>query len=151
MERKLELSYCHFDSYEEMAPTDRELVEAAQRASSLSIATYSQFSVGAALRLESGEVEMSANVESEVYPAGICAERNLLFATAVRHPKVRVESIAIYSSSTSEECYPCGMCRQTLLDTERRQGSPIRVIMAGESSATIVESAESLMPFSFKL
>ena len=38
-----------------------------------------------------------------------------------------------------------------LLDVERRQGTPIRIVMAGGGTATVVESAESLLPFNFKL
>ncbi len=151
MEKRIEIRYKHFDSYEELCDTDRQLVEAARCAAKLSRSPYSNFSVGAAVRLVGGEVESAANVESEVYPAGICAERNVLFGVVTRHKEPVVESIAVVSLSTDDECYPCGLCRQTLLDTERRQGAPIRVIMAGGASATIVESAESLLPFSFKL
>jgi cytidine deaminase len=49
------------------------------------------------------------------------------------------------------ECSPCGGCRQVLLDTERRQGNPIRVIMSGANSASTVNSAAALLPFGFEL
>jgi len=38
-----------------------------------------------------------------------------------------------------------------LVDVERRQKLPIRVIMSGGGSATVVDSAEKLLPFTFKL
>jgi cytidine deaminase len=38
-----------------------------------------------------------------------------------------------------------------MLDAERRQQSPIRIIMAGGGTASGVESAEVLLPFTFKL
>ena len=58
---------------------------------------------------------------------------------------------AIASIPDQRECYPCGQGRQVLVDTERRQGSPIRTIMSGGSSATVVESTELLLPFTFIL
>ncbi|MFI3304577.1 MAG: cytidine deaminase [Rikenellaceae bacterium] len=151
MEKSFNINYSHFDCYDDMSTSDRELIELAKNGARHSCAPYSNFSVGAALRLSSGEVEFAANVESEVYPAGICAERNLLFNTAVRHPNETITAIAIISISTTDECYPCGLCRQTLLDTERRQGAPIRIIMAGGESVTVVDSAALLLPFGFKL
>ena len=62
-----------------------------------------------------------------------------------------MESLAIASEPSERECYPCGQCRQVLVDTERRQGSPIRVIMSGGGTASIVDTAEKLLPFTFIL
>ena len=62
-----------------------------------------------------------------------------------------MEAVAIASDPSPRECYPCGACRQTLLDVERRPGSPIRIIMAGGGTATVVGSAADLLPFTFKL
>lgn len=152
MDRVLEIKYQHYSSLEELPAAQRQLLEEAQAASARAVAPYSNFKVGAAVRLrELGVVESSVNVESEVYPAGICAERNLLFNAATAYPSDSIVELAVTSLSTSEECYPCGLCRQTILDTERRQGSPIKVIMAGSDSATVVESASALLPFAFKL
>ncbi len=150
-EKVLELKYKHFTPLDTMCEEDRALIEAAREVAHRAIAPYSHFSVGAAARLSSGEIVVSANVESDVYPAGICAERNLLFNIAVNHADSPILAVAITSISTDEECYPCGVCRQTILDTERRQGSPIRVIMAGSESATTIDSATLLLPFAFKL
>ncbi len=151
MEQKIELKYDYFASPAELKSEDMELVMAARLAAHHSFAIYSNFSVGAAARLESGKILSAANVESEVYPAGICAERNLLFNAATSYPTDPIRELAIVSTSTSEECYPCGMCRQVLVDTERRQKSKIRVIMAGDMTATAVESAQLLLPFTFVL
>ncbi len=151
MEQKFEFNYIRYTSLDDMSLADIALVHRAQQAKGSSYAPYSRFRVGAAAQLLTGEIITAANVESDVYPAGICAERNLLFSIASTHPMAVVESVAIVGSAQGSECTPCGMCRQTLLDTERRQHHPIRVIMAGDTSATIVESAGLLLPFSFKL
>ncbi len=151
MDKSLELAYSHYTHRAELPHEVAELIEQARMAAERSVAPYSQFRVGAAARLTSGVIVGGANVESEVYPAGICAERNLLFRIATEYPNDTVEMIAITSISSVDECYPCGLCRQTLLDTERRQGAAIKVVMAGRDSATVVGSAATLLPFSFKL
>lgn len=151
MEKSLRIDFKHYESLGEMSVGDRELVEAACKALEGAFAPYSRFRVGAAARLNGGEVLHAANIESEVFPSGLCAERSLLYYLQSNRPSVPVETIAIVSSPSERECYPCGSCRQVMVDAERRQGSPIRVIMYGNGTATVVESASDLLPFAFIL
>ena len=151
MRTLLSLEYEHFDSLDDMNNNDRALIEQARIAVGNAIAPYSNFHVGAAARLKSGNILHGSNSESEVFPAGLCAERSLLFHAFACHGHDPIESIAIASKPDEQECYPCGQCRQVLLDAERRQGSPIRIIMCGHNSATVVAKAADLMPFTFKL
>lgn len=145
------LEYRHYDTIAEMPCEDKELVEAAQQATQKAIATYSNFHVGAAARLESGRIITGSNIESEVYPAGLCAERTLLYHHQASTPEDRIVALAIASSPSHRECYPCGQCRQVLHDVEKRQGLNFRVIMSGAGSATVVEKASDLLPFTFIL
>lgn len=151
MKSNMTLEYEHYDSIEEMTAEDRELVEAAQRACENSIAPYSNFHVGAAARLESGRIVTGSNVESEVYPAGLCAERTLLYHHQATMPNDRIVALAIASEPSHRECYPCGQCRQVLHDVEKRQGLNFRVIMSGAGTASVVEKASDLLPFTFVL
>lgn len=143
--------YERYDAANPLPEEDRLLVEAAERATERAYAPYSHFHVGAAARLASGRVVSGSNIESEVFPSGLCAERTLLYHVGACHAGDRVEAMAIASNPSERECYPCGSCRQTLLDVERRQGSPIRIIMSGGGTATVVSSAADLLPFTFKL
>ena len=151
MEKTLAITYHHFDSLESLPKADKELVQAARKATEKAFAPYSEFRVGAAALLRSGEVVSAANCESEVFPSGLCAERVLLYNLQINHADDPIVAFAIASVPAERECYPCGSCRQTLLDTQKRQQSPIRIIMSSQESATIVDSAEELLPFSFKL
>ncbi len=151
MEKTLAITYHHFDSLESLPKADKELVQAAHKATEKAFAPYSDFRVGAAALLRSGEVVSAANCESEVYPSGLCAERVLLYNLQINHADDPIVAFAIASVPAERECYPCGSCRQTLLDTQKRQQSPIRIIMSSAESATVVDSAEELLPFSFKL
>ena len=151
MEKTLAITYHHFDSLESLPKADKELIEAARKATEKAFAPYSNFKVGAAALLRSGEVVSAANCESEVYPSGLCAERVLLYNLQINHADDPIVAFAIASVPAERECYPCGSCRQTLLDAQKRQQSPIRIIMSSAESATVVDSAEELLPFSFKL
>ena len=151
MKEQKVIHYEHFASLENMPAEDRSLIEAAAKATLSAHAPYSHFRVGAAARLQSGATITAANCESEVFPSGMCAERSLLYYCSSACAEQRVQAIAITSDPSERECYPCGACRQALLDAEKRQQSPIRIIMAGGGTATVVESAETLLPFTFKL
>ena len=143
MEKSLELKYVKAEHIEDLPTADQELIAEAQKAT--------EFRVGAAVRLRSGKVLHGANSESEVFPSGLCAERSLLYYVEANYADDAIEALAIASNPSERECYPCGGCRQVILDVERRQGSPIRVIMSGNGSASIVESAKLLLPFTFQL
>ena len=151
MEKSLELKYIHAENIGELPAPDRELIAEAQKATEKAYAAYSNFRVGAAVRLRSGKILHGANSESEVFPSGLCAERSVLYYTEANHADDPVEALAIASVPSERECYPCGQCRQVIVDVERRQKSPIRVIMTGAGSATVIDSAEKLLPFTFKL
>ena len=150
MTNKININYEHC-SIDELSPAEQEVVQAAFGATSKAYAPFSGFKVGAAIRLRSGKILTAANCESEVFPSGLCAERSLLYSYATNHADDVIELMAITSDPSERECYPCGACRQVILDAERRQQSPIRIIMAGGGTASVVESAEVLLPFTFKL
>ena len=149
MEKQFVFQYEAYASLGEMAEADRTLVEEAVKATRNAYAPYSKFHVGAAARLRSGRILTGSNSESEVFPAGLCAERSLLFYAQANYADDPIVTIA--SDPSERECYPCGQCRQVLVDVERRQKSPIRVIMYGGGSASVVRSTELLLPFTFIL
>lgn len=151
MKHILEIAYNHFAALEELPSEDFALVREAEVATKNANAPYSNFHVGAAVRLRSGRTLHASNFESEVYPAGLCAERSLLFYVESNYADDPIEALAIASNPSERECYPCGQCRQVIVDVERRQKSPIRVIMSGGGTATVIDSAEKLLPFTFKL
>lgn len=150
MAQTINISYEHY-TLDTLPTSDSELVKAAFEATQQAYAPFSGFKVGAAARLRSGEIITAANCESEVFPSGLCAERSLLYHYATNHADDPIEAMAIASNPSERECYPCGACRQVMLDTENRQQSHIRIIMAGGGTATVVNSAKDLLPFTFRL
>lgn len=92
-----------------------ELVAAAKRAYENAYAPYSNFRVGAAVLLESGEVFAGCNVENASYGLTNCAERTAIFSavSSLGPKRVRIRAIAVVNDR-NVACSPCGACRQVI-------------------------------------
>lgn len=136
------------------AAADAELLRQAHEATGNAYVPYSKFHVGAAVRLANGVVVKGSNIENAAYPSGLCAERVALFSAQAQFPGVAVEALAITACSeikdVTEPVAPCGACRQVMVETEQRSGSPLRIICQGNTGKVFVfEGVETLMPFIF--
>lgn len=138
---------------EECAEMEKKLIEAAKEATKNAYAPYSGFSVGAAVLLENGEIVPGNNQENAAYPSGLCAERTAIFFANASRPDQKVIAIAVAARHngqfTKDVITPCGGCRQVLLETENRFGSPIKVLMYGNDEVYVLGSAKDLLPLSF--
>ena len=133
---------------------DKSLVLTAREATANAYAPYSGFRVAAAGRLKNGTVVTGTNQENASYPVGICAERTLLSAISSVYPNEVIDTIVVTyhnpEGDSSNPVAPCGICRQTLLEYEIRNQSPIRLILTGYTGKVIVvEKASLLLPLSF--
>ena len=151
--KKIEIDYQEFGSVQELEPQDRELCEAAEKALAGSYAPYSNFNVGAAVRLSDGSIVTGANQENSAYPSGLCAERTAMFAAHANHPDLQMRSIAITGAQNgllnSGITAPCGACRQVILEMEDRYQRPVRILLYGENGTYCFDSIKDLLPFSF--
>ena len=139
---------------DELAETDRQLIDAAISATETSYAPYSHFCVGAAVRLESGVVVVGSNQENVAFPSGTCAERCAMFYAGSRHPHEAPETIAIAARGTDgrltpRPISPCGACRQVLLQAETRFGRRLRVLLYGSQEVIEISGVSDLLPFEF--
>jgi cytidine deaminase len=75
---------------------------------------YSGLSVGCALKTSSGKIYDGVNIENSVFGLTMCAERVAVFK-AISDGNVDIEEIAVVAS-TGKPAYPCGACRQVLLE-----------------------------------
>jgi len=152
--RELQIFVSEYDTVLELPESDLELVLAAREASENAYAPYSNFHVGAALRLENGLLIKGNNQENADFTDGLCAERVALFYANANYPDLKVEAIAVTAKNKDgiikEPAQPCGSCRQALVEAEVRFNHPIRLIMDGANKIMVVENAESLLPFAFK-
>ena len=86
-------SYELYQSAEELNKSDKNLLIAAKKALINAHAPYSNFSVGAALLLEDGEIITGNNQENAAYPSGLCAERVAIFYASSQHPNKKIIAI----------------------------------------------------------
>ena len=121
---------------EELTAEEQHLIKLAIEATQRSYAPYSNFHVGAAVRLENGVEVIGCNQENVAYPSGLCAERTALYSAGAQYPDVPVEMLAIAARGTDDELQyepvgPCGSCRQVIIEFETRAKHPIRMLPAG--------------------
>ena len=95
--------------------TDRELLTLAREASKNAYVPYSKFHVGAAIQCADGRVYTGCNVENAALGSTICAERTAA-VKAVSEGNRAFKRIAVTSPDAKEDCYPCGACRQFLVE-----------------------------------
>lgn len=154
-EELYQFAYKVYESFSELNDEDKTLLKAAQDATSIAYAPYSDFNVGAAAKLKNGEIIKGGNQENASFPAGLCAEGVVMAVAAARFPKVPIETLAIsYHSSKKESdqpIAPCGICRQSLEEFKLKTGSPVRLIMGGMNGKVYeVNDASSLLPLAFR-
>lgn len=140
--------------YIELTEEDKNLIAKSKEALKGAYAPYSNFCVGAAVAC-SGDIVIGSNQENEAYPSGMCAERVALYSASSQYPMQTISSIAIsaYNKNSEEDAvaFPCGACRQVLLEYEKRQNLPIRILVSAKNEVYIIESAKSLLPLSFNI
>jgi len=143
-----------YESIDALADSDKELMLRAKKVSETAYAPYSQFYVGAAVRLSSNEIIEGSNQENMAYPSGMCAETVAIYYANSFHSDARIETIAITAHAkdfdVNHPISPCGACRQSMAEYELKQKHPIRLIMTGETGEVyIAESVEMILPFMF--
>lgn len=123
---------------------NKELLKMAEKARENAYVPYSKFQVGAALLGKSGKVYLGCNVEIASFGATNCAERTAVFK-AVSEGEQEFEKIAI-ASSNDEETFPCGICRQVLVEF----GKDLKIILGNTEKNVIKEyTLNELLPHSF--
>ncbi|MCH3923351.1 MAG: cytidine deaminase [Bacteroidales bacterium] len=153
LKNKLEIDYTIYQNIEELSIKDKELVKEALNACHYSYSAYSHFNVGAAVRLDNDDIVLGANQENVAYPSGLCAERVALFSSAIRKDR-KVVAIAISAKDDKgiiQTAYPCGSCRQVMMEIEKQiSKQPINILVLRKDK-TIIKfcGVDNLLPFSF--
>ena len=150
----MEISYKEYSSLEELALEDKELALAAIDAMKGAYAPYSNFFVGAAVRLEDGTIVTGANQENAAYHSGICAERTAMFSAGASHPGTAMVSIAIAGGMRGVldaiPASPCGACRQVMAQYQTIGGKDMSIILVGDGNILKFSRVDDLLPLIFK-
>ena len=151
--KEIKIAYIEYESLDQLDPQDRELAEAAIEATKGSYAPYSGFNVGAAVRLDTGEIVKGANQENAAYPSGLCAERTALFYASASRPDKAMTALAIAASQNGKLCStpatPCGACRQVMAQYQTKSGKPMSILLVGAEKIWKFSKVDDLLPLIF--
>lgn len=121
----------------------RKLGKLAAEMRSRSYIPYSHYAVGAALLTKSGQIFTGCNIENAAYPVTVCAERTAIFK-AVSEGEREFEAIAV--ATEDGQGYPCGSCRQVMVEFSQ----DMDVMLAdAEGNITVETSIRDLLPGAF--
>lgn len=111
-----------------------------------SYSPYSNFRVGAAALLKDGTVIKGTNIENASYGLSNCAERSCLFSVYSQgYNKNDIVGFAI-SSDTDDFIYPCGACRQVMIEL---LNETVSVFLINKKEEVKEVKVKRLMPFAF--
>ena len=105
------------------------------------VAPYSNYTVGAAVVTDSGEIIGGCNVESSSYGLTCCAERIAIYnALSAGHKKFTALAVA-----TDNGGKPCGACRQVIWDI----CGNIKIYIADGDGNILETTSADLLPDAF--
>ncbi|MEP6819627.1 MAG: cytidine deaminase, partial [bacterium] len=121
----------------------QELLETAKEARLRSIAPFSDFLVGAALKTEDGKVYVGCNVESASYGLTVCAERVAIWK-ALSEGERKFTELAIVAD-TETLTPPCGTCRQIIWEFAKNA----TIVLGNLHGEKQIVSIKELLPRAF--
>ena len=150
----LSVAYTEVSGPNNLSDQDKDLLQLAWEACDSAYAPYSNFHVGASVRLANDLVFKGNNQENAAYPSGICAERVAVFSASALHPGIPIRSIAVVARTEvfnlSVPVTPCGACRQVIAEYAMLSGQPIRILLQGNSEKIwIIDGIANLLPLMF--
>ena len=139
--------------YQDLNKNHQELLDKAELVMVKSYNPYSHFSVGAALRLATGDIITGTNYENAALGSTICAERAAI-VSGNSQGFWQYEAIAIIARGkdfdTTEVTGPCGSCRQVLYEAAQISGQDLTCILSTTNKDKIIlTSIEKLLPLGF--
>jgi len=112
-----------------LSESEKQLVAAATEARLRSVAPFSNFLVGAALRTKAGKVFIGCNVESASYGLTVCAERVAIWKALSEGEREFTDLVVVADTETLTP--PCGTCRQIIWEFAK-QATIVMANLRGE-------------------
>lgn len=123
--------------------TRLSVAEAAKAARLQSVAPFSRFLVGAAVRTANGKIYTGCNIESASYGLTVCAERVAIWKALSEGEREFTELAVV--ADTESLTPPCGTCRQIIWEF-CRNATVVLLNLRGQSE---VVSIRELLPRAF--
>ena len=121
----------------------QELLERAKAARLRSIAPFSNFLVGAAVKTDEGKVYIGCNVESASYGLTVCAERVAIWKALSEGERHFTELAIVADTDTLTP--PCGTCRQIIWEFAKNA----TIVLGNLHSESQIVSIRELLPRAF--
>ena len=125
-----------------MSETD-DLIEIAKKARNCSLAPFSNFLVGAALRTEAGKIYTGCNIESASYGLTVCAERVAIWKALSECERDFTDLVIVVD--TEQLTPPCGTCRQIIWEYTKHA----KITLANLKGRSEVVDIRELLPKAF--
>src|SRR6185312_13517647 len=139
-----EAGQCFINCWRSTLSEDFEsLIEAARQARLQSVAPFSNFLVGAAVRTAGGKVYTGCNVESASYGLTVCAERVAIWKALSEGERDFAELAIVADTSTLTP--PCGTCRQIIWEFAKNA----TIILGNLHGESQIVSIRELLPRAF--
>lgn len=127
-----------------------DLIDKALEARKNAYAPYSGYTVGAALLTDNEEIFTGCNIENSALAPSVCAERTAFF-TAVAAGAKKFTAIAVAGGTAGDStdagfAFPCGVCRQVMLEFCDRD---FEIVVAKSRDDYSVYALKELLPHGF--
>ena len=121
----------------------QDLIRIATDARLCSLAPFSKFLVGAALRTEEGRVFTGCNIESASYGLTVCAERVAIWKALSECERDFTDLVIVVD--TEQLTPPCGTCRQIIWEYTKHA----KITLANLKGQSEVVDIRTLLPKAF--
>ena len=125
-----------------MSDTDL-LIDIAKKARKCSLAPFSNFLVGAALRTPAGKIYTGCNIESASYGLTVCAERVAIWKALSECERDFTDLVIVVD--TEQLTPPCGTCRQIIWEYTK----DAKITLANLKGQSEVVDIRELLPKAF--
>ena len=137
-----------------LSDAEQDLIAQARDAMDNAHAPYSQFAVGAAVRLTDGTIITGSNFENASYGLSLCAETVAIASANAQGRLQDIGAIAVMggpmAGQSQDVITPCGRCRQIIKEAQDVAGHTIAILCAApDGSAFKRFDLEYLLPDSF--
>ena len=120
-----------------------DLIRIAGEARLCSLAPFSKFLVGAALRTEDGKIYKGCNIESASYGLTVCAERVAIWKALSECERKFTDLVIVVD--TEQLTPPCGTCRQIIWEYCK----DAKITLANLHGQSAVVDIRELLPKAF--
>jgi cytidine deaminase len=119
------------------------LIDIAKKARKCSLAPFSNFLVGAALRTPAGKIYTGCNIESASYGLTVCAERVAIWKALSECERDFTDLVIVVD--TEQLTPPCGTCRQIIWEYTK----DAKITLANLKGQSEVVDIRELLPKAF--